>query len=352
LSTAELQATVEDALAQRGKYGGPRRRIVTVGRQPGRYSSSFSIEDVDVTFDDGTVLSLVLKDLSPTARLHDAARIKPAFLYDPLREIETYRLILEPCQVGAPRLYAAVTDPESGRYLLLLERVRGRPLWQVGEFEAWLDAARWLARLHAKLATDVAALAGPARLLGYDAAFYRLWIDRAREFLGRDCDRLPPDTLATIDRLADGYDRVIERLVSQPPTVIHGEFHASNVLVEDDPPGSRATTPDPKPDRAGRFRIRPVDWEMAAAGPALMDLADLIAGKWTAEQKGALAGAYSAAAAAAGAPVPRDLSASLDACRLHRAVQWLGWSADWTPPREHAHDWLDEVLRLTARLLA
>ena len=42
---------------------------------------------------------------------------------------------------------------------------------------------------------------------------------------------------------------------------------------------------------------------------------------------------------APGGPVEQEERA---AARLHLAVQWLGWSRDWTPPREHATDWLGE----------
>ena len=346
-STAELRAMLDDALA---RGGGPRRRVVAVERRTGEYHSSFATEELDLTLDDGSALELFLKDLGPRARLGDAARVRPPFLYDPLREIETYRLILEPRRVGAPRLYAASADPGAGRYLLVLERVRGRPLWQVGEFGAWLAAARWLAGLHAGLAADVAALAGPARLLRYDAAYYWQWVDRARAFLFRGPVPLPADARDGFERLVGRYHQVVDRLVSLPPTLIHGEFYASNVLVQDGPPSSTAP-PDP-----GDFRIRPVDWELAAAGPALMDLADLTSGRWTDGQKAALAAAYRDAALAAGAAppahfTPAELDEALDACRLHRAVQWLGWAADWTPPREHAQDWLGEVLRLGGRLV-
>jgi hypothetical protein len=41
---------------------------------------------------------------------------------------------------------------------------------------------------------------------------------------------------------------------------------------------------------------------------------------------------------------------SLDVCRLHLAIQWLGWSTDWTPPKEHAHDWLGEAIALARKL--
>jgi hypothetical protein len=31
-------------------------------------------------------------------------------------------------------------------------------------------------------------------------------------------------------------------------------------------------------------------------------------------------------------------------------MQWLGWAAEWSPPPEHAHDWLAEALTLGERL--
>jgi hypothetical protein len=40
----------------------------------------------------------------------------------------------------------------------------------------------------------------------------------------------------------------------------------------------------------------------------------------------------------------------LDVCRLHLAVQWLGWSPGWAPPMAHAHDWLADARELGERL--
>jgi hypothetical protein len=49
-----------------------------------------------VRLEDGTSLRLLFKDLSRRTMLGSARRVKPAFLYEPLREIETYRSILGP----------------------------------------------------------------------------------------------------------------------------------------------------------------------------------------------------------------------------------------------------------------
>jgi hypothetical protein len=44
-------------------------------------------------------------------------------------------------------------------------------------------------------------------------------------------------------------------------------------------------------------------------------------------------------------PLERRLD-DLAWCRLHVAVQWLGWSETWSPPKHHAHDWLAELGQL------
>ena len=130
---------------------------------------------------------------------------------------------------------------------------------------------------------------------------------------------------------------MVDRLITLPRTLIHGEFYASNILVH----------------KAGdTLRVCPVDWEMAALGPGLIDLAALTAGKWTDPERDALALAYREALQANGSKVSGqdDFLTALDCCRLHLAVRWLGWSREWSPPPEHAQDWLREALCLADKL--
>jgi aminoglycoside phosphotransferase (APT) family kinase protein len=248
---------------------------------------------------------LLYKDLS-------AARSKPRFLGDPAREISAYLDVLGPGEVDAPACYAAMQDPPG----LLLELVEGEALWQVGDFETWEEAAGWLARLHG------AGLERRAtRLLRYGPGYFRAWLPRARAFAPG----------GSLNALASSYTRVVDRLASWPATFVHGEFYPSNVLVE------------------GR-RVRPVDWEMAGVGPGVLDLAALSSG-WDDESRERLARAYFE-------ECPRRLRGSgwedfrdaLEHGRLHVAVQWLGWSRVWTPPSEHAHDWLAEARGVIGRL--
>jgi hypothetical protein len=99
-------------------------------------------------------------------------------------------------------------------------------------------------------------------------------------------------------------------------------------------------------------RVSTVDWELAGIGPGAIDLAALVVGKWTDAQRAALVAAYRTALPA-DHRWRRDLAALdrvVDCARLYLAVQWLGWSPDWTPPAEHAHDWLREAVEIAEQL--
>lgn len=215
----------------------------------------------------------------------------------------------------------------------------GIALYQVGEFATWERVARWLAGLHTYFAGERGV--GPASrtryIIDYDADFYRVWMRRARAFACRRVvHSVSRERCRAIARLAGRYERVVARLAGLPKTLIHGEFFPSNILVQ---PG------------VGGPRVCPVDWETVARGPGLIDLAALVAGDWTAAERRALALAYhDALSLGARWSDVEAFMAALDWCRLHLAVQWLGWSTDWTPPTEHAHDWLREALSLVEKL--
>ena len=270
-----------------------------VRRSTWPYASSFPMEELHVT--GGVTKRLLFKDLS------EARPGRPEFLADPLREIAVYREILEPLGIDAPACHAAVTDP--GRAWLFLELVDGQPLWQFGEIEIWEATARWLAALH-----SLTPLHAP-RLLTYDAAHLR------RRFALAE----------SLPRSAEIGERLAERLAGLPAAFIHGEFYASNVLIQRED---------------GAVRVRPVDWETAGIGPGVLDLAALTAGSWNEEECSRIERSYVDACAPSLRPAPDDL----DCARLLLAAQWLGWSSSWTPPPEHAHDWRAEAMTLIERL--
>jgi Phosphotransferase enzyme family len=271
----------------------------SVRHRPFEYRSSHPMAELEV---DGR--TLLLKDLSPSALTARARAAKLEFLHDPRRELETYRSLLNDADLGTPELAIGVSDPARDRYWLIVEKVRGTELYQVGELERWRGTLRWLARLH----DHFGQLPPTDFLVRYDRSYFELWPGRAGVSM-------------------PGYQAVVERLAALPTTLVHGELYASNVLVAE-----------------GRVCV--VDWELAGVGPGVLDVAALTTG-WPDGDRSTLAEAYRSALAD---PPDRDrFAADLNCASLHLAVQWLGWSRDWTPPPEHARDWRAELPGLAAR---
>jgi hypothetical protein len=308
---------------------------VSIARRPCPYTSSFAIEELDVRLSDGTELPLVMKDLSPEAMGESARRARPAFLYEPRREIHAYRRILPRAPAGTAAWYGAVVHPARRRYRLFLERVEGLELRHVGTFAIWERTADWSARFHATFrAASPGRLAQSSRLLVYDEAFYWRWLERARAFA---CRR--PAVKLLVEGIARRYAPVVRRLAGLPRTLIHGEFYPCNILIR---------------QTGRRVRVCPIDWEMAALGPGVMDLASLTTG-WPEREQRVLIQAYRAATtppdgAASSARIPREFWMDFYCCRLHLAVRMLGWSDTWAPPPQHAHDWLAEAVWLAGRI--
>jgi hypothetical protein len=306
--------------------------IVALRRARYRYATSAPLEEVRVVVEGGEEAALILKDLSRDRLPANALAAKPEFLHQPRRELETYRRILGPAGIG-PRCFAAHADPDGLHDWLLLEKVPGVELWQVGQLVVWERVARWLGEFHAAFAGKLDQLrsANP-HLLDHSAAWFRSWYERAMAAIASSQDGRVADLAAAVD----GYEAVVEALAELPRTFVHGEFYPSNVLV----------ARDRKP-----VGVYPVDWEMAAIGPGPLDLAAL-AGGWGAIERESLARAYLEGLGPAREPgQPLDeLLRDLSRCRLHLALQWLGWSSDWLPPDEHAHDWLGEALAAAKEL--
>ncbi|HWI22220.1 MAG TPA: aminoglycoside phosphotransferase family protein [Baekduia sp.] len=286
--------------------------VTVIRREPAAYRSSHCLEDLVVRFENGETQRIVRKDLAAGALLAAAARAKPDFALNPRREIDVYRHALTPLGVDAPRLLAGVADDQSGCYQLLLEYVDGSPLWQIGDIDIWCDAAAWLGRLHRHAAPQTRSM------LAHDR---RLW----DECLARALAVVP----GALDAVLADHEAICARLGQWPASLIHGEFYPSNVIVTSD-----------------EMRLCVLDWEMAGHGPGVLDLAALISGSGLHEneRERIVRSYHSAWHEAGGAGSLKSLREALICARIQVALQWIGWSADWRPPAEHAHDWLSETL--------
>jgi aminoglycoside phosphotransferase (APT) family kinase protein len=298
-------------------------------RQPYRYATSAPLEWVRVRAADGSTADLILKDLARDRLLGDARASKPEDLWEPRRELEAYRQILSPEGIGAKCAVAVGGQ----RPWLLIEKVPGVELWQVGELDVWERVAAWLGEVHAHFGgrEDELRAANP-HLLDLDQRWWARWHDRASRALTESSD---PRAHELLDALS-GYEVWTAELSRLPRTLVHGELYPSNVIVD--------TESDP-------VRVCPVDWEMAGIGPGVVDLAALVGG-WDGASRDRLILAYRTGLAGAGITDDAAIGSGegLSVAQLHYALQWLGWSTRWQPPREHSHDWLGEALALANEL--
>jgi Ser/Thr protein kinase RdoA (MazF antagonist) len=299
------------------------------------YHSSFAIEALDAELNDGSELSLIFKDLSPRALLEEARCVRPNEFYRPGREIIVYREILNLAGLGTPNCYGSLMDQEADRYWLLLEKVAANELYTIGDLSIWCHVARWLARMHSQFSESPNIRRSSQALLSYDSHFFNACLKRAESQVERraaECKINP----SRVNNLWTQYRKAVSRICSLPRTLIHGEFYPSNILV------SRQDSD---------YRVCAVDWETAGIGAGLLDLAALVSGKWTEQQRQDLARAYFEEL-----ENPQMLNdverftGDLLICRLHIAVAWLGWSPDWQPPLAHQHNWLEEALAISQQL--
>jgi aminoglycoside phosphotransferase (APT) family kinase protein len=327
--------------------------------------STFPLERLQVELRDGRQMSIAFKRLEWGGLEPDARLSKPSFTFEATREPAVYASLLPLGPYGPPRFIGSLRSDEGRGRWLFVEWVQGRELHQVGSIALWIEVARWLAMLHVALATEVDGRAHAAQLPRHDAVHCKRWAQRASRF-AKEQDGASEGT-RFLCHLLRRYDAVVEQLSQLPLTVIHGDFYASNVLIEGDLDGPRVAPVDsdskrlrvapvdsdskglriaPVDSDSKELRIAPVDWEMAAVGSGLLDLAALSSGKWTSADREAMRAAYAAVDG-----IPAFSTRDFDLVRLHHAVQRLGWAPPcWSAPESQRHDWLTDAIMLAESL--
>lgn len=125
------------------------------------------------------------------------------------------------------------------------------------------------------------------------------------------------------DRLAEivnRYDRLVDAMSSQTPTLVHGAYLPSQILVE--------TNSEP-------LRVCPIDWELAALGSPLYDLAFFSDG-FEPPKLNLLWDAYRQEAEKYDISVPNreEMRFVVDCFRLHKVINWLSQSIDRQYPEK------------------
>lgn len=307
-------------------------RVLKFVRTESPYQSSCRVETISITCADEKEFRLVFKNLSPTSWLKTAKDIRPKFYYHPQREIQVYRKVLSNIESGTPKYYGSLSSELPERYWLLLEQIDGEMLSNAGERSVWCAVCRWLAQFHSHFAYYPLSMQTAPLVLDYNEAFYLRWLDRATECLKSPRTRFTHRSQSDVNELIDYFKSLVPTLCRLPKTFIHGEFYPSNVLIQQLP---------------GSTRISPIDWETAAIGPGLIDLAALTSGDWTdVEQKELVDSYYNSLRESELKPERDVFERHLKSCRLTLALRWLGWSASWHPPEEHRQDWFAEAMQL------
>jgi hypothetical protein len=282
--------------------------VTAVRELPAPAATSYALRRLLLDLDDGRRLDVLVKDFDVSRHPADVALSQGA------RERYVYETVLAGRGLGTPELHGVVWDEARGRHWLLLEFVQGKTLRQ-SPIEDWVAAAGWLGRLYGALGGRGAEFARPGVLVDYDRAYFRGIAERALQAVGSRSGSLHRRLAAALE----GYGAMIERLCAGRATLVHGSYRRKNVLVDS------SATP---------IRICPVDWELAAVGPQLHDLASManeVDDRPTIER---FCDAYAEGAGAFGLAVSwtDELFADLDRLRLHRVLRSLARSAQWAYP--------------------
>ena len=284
--------------------GDPPHRPATaaIARQPLGAATAFAVESVTVRAA-GREQRFFLKRFERSQLPGEDLRQRG------LREIAVYRHLLADGALGTARYRGSLAEGDGGRCWLALEFVDGTPL-DTAPFDHWLLAAGWLGCLQSCQPDGEAG----ALLQRHDAGFFRRTIDTAVH----EVAAAAPAAGARLRAVAAALDPVVDLWQRQPCTLVHGSFRPQHILVD-------ATARPP--------RICPIDWEHAALGSPLYDLAFLSANRGVA-QTAQLMTAYRDAAARHGVALPPAGEALLvlQSLQLFKLLRSLTRAHSWSYP--------------------
>lgn len=291
----------------------PGKAVRILGRRPNPWASTFPSEVLTCEIETVGTLEILCK--CSAGRDHTSLGHRAGVAY----EAAVYRDVLAPLSISQPIFYGAARG-ESETWLFLEYLGEQASVDEApSPAEALRRAARWIGTFHATNESRASSL--PA-LVRYDARYYEQWPNRTSAMAGDWHRRLP-----WLRPLCEHAGELAEALLSQPVTVLHGEFAPSNVLL-----------------RNGA--VCPVDWESAAIGLGEVDLAALIE-NWPTEVADSCVREYQAARWPENPP--SDFIKRLDLAWLYWHFRWLGERPDWLS-ESHVLGRANHLLQLGKRL--
>jgi aminoglycoside phosphotransferase (APT) family kinase protein len=288
---------------------GGRDRITGIRRSRFPQIGSYDCERVTISLRDGSSIALFLKDFARSRLTKDHPWQRR------VRELKVYQELLEGSGLGAPRFFGSEWDERRGRYRMLLELVDAEVIEEVDERNG-VPAVAWLARMQRHFLNRPEQLSRADFLVAHDRTYFE---SKARD-AERDVCTLASAPGRRLRRVLACYERNIDLMSGQPSCLVHGGYIPWHVLVD------RRTTPT---------RVCAVDWELAARGHNLYDLA-VFTDDAAPQLRKELCAAYRDAAQRHGVTTHgSDLEPIVECFRLHRVVDWMSRSVEkeFPPPK-------------------
>jgi hypothetical protein len=282
--------------------------VISIHTQLSNYSSSFASYIISVQMTENREHTVFLKDFGdytrPIRDLHDRRK----------RELHLYRDLLVDTGMGTAKYYGSLFGESEKKYWLFLEFVDGKPIKELG-FEHYLAAARWLGRWYEYSLQNFQFIGDCTFLAHHDHHFFQGTAEAAYLAVSKFSSGLA-DRLAFI---LSGYLPLVQAMVSQPPVLVHGSYCREHILLD-----CRIQPP----------RLCPVDWESAALGASLFDLAYLVDG-FTSPQLEKIIKVYKNQTNECGISIPTmdEIEYLINCFCLHRNMKWL--RAAWDEKISH-----------------
>jgi|SRR5215471_1085549 len=273
------------------------RSLSLLGREPTPYATTFPCEIVTCRIGRGKPRRLFCKYTAGVDYTGHGHRGGVS------HEIATYRHILGRTDKFRPKFYGGYTDSQTGQHWLFLEYLDGSiRVGKLNDPVAMRKTARWIAQFHLT-SHDFLNNERLHFLKKYDNEYYLGWVSRTIDFADISCRKA-----TWLHRLHTSAEDFLSPLLALAPAIIHGEFYQHNILFHNG-------------------QVCPVDWESAAVGEGLIDLACLIDG-WESKIADVCTATYIRTRWPAGAP--REFERILRAARLYITVRWLGDDPNFT----------------------
>lgn len=310
ISAETLERCVLEALRE------PAGRVVDV--RPSPFASRVPAFEVDIDIG-GLTRTLFVKCPGDEEADHPDKQ-------DRRREPHVYEEVLSVPGLPVPRWFGWSFDPGSRRRVLVLERVRDWDL-RYQDLDHWTAVAHQLGCLHGSMADRRDELSTFTFLPRFEASWHQAWVERALNALDAQSFELG----RRFAPLAARANVAGFLLAAVPPTLVHNDCSAKNILVD------RTVHP---------ARCLFVDWEMCGIGAAAVDLAVFIAGMPVPIRHELLEAWASGADGSDVVPSDDERARVLAAAEFHRLCVLLWRNRVWGVERQRVHEWLDQAERL------